>query len=172
MRYFFILILFFFKCNFASGEVKIAFIDLNYIMNNSISGKSINKFINDKRNKKKNEFKEIESKIKIDENELISQKNIIDKDVYNSKVNEIRKRINIYKTDRQKFNNSVEKNKIKYTNKLLEKLNPIISDYVEKNSITIVLPKKMIIVGKKNLDITLPILKVLDKSVQKINFDE
>ena len=172
MRYFFILIIFFFKCNIAFSEVKVAFIDLNYIMNNSISGKSINKFINDKRNKKNDEFKQIEKKIKIDENELISKKNIIDKDVYNSKVNEIRKRINNYKTDRQKFNNSVEKNKIKYTNKLLEKLNPIISDYVVKNSITIVLPKKMIIVGKKNLDITLPILKVLDKSVQKINFDE
>ena len=172
MRFYIFIILLIFKFNFVNAEEKIAFIDLNYIMNNSISGKSINKFINDKRNKKNDEFKEIEKKIKIDENELISKKNIIDKDVYNSKVNEIRKRINNYKTDRQKFNNSVEKNKIKYTNKLLEKLNPIISDYVEKNSITIVLPKKMIIVGKKNLDITNPILKALDKSVQKINFDE
>ena len=55
---------------------------------------------------------------------------------------------------------------------MLEKLNPIISDYVEKNSISIVLPKKMIIIGKKNLDITKQILEALDKSVQKINFDE
>ena len=100
------------------------------------------------------------------------QKKILYMKMFNIKVTEIRKRISNYKSDRQKFNNSIEKNKIKYTNKLLEKLNPIISDYVEKNLITIVLPKKMIVVGKKNLDITLPILKILDKSVQKINFDE
>lgn len=172
MRFYIILILFCLQFNSAFSEDKIAFIDLNYIMNNSVSGKSINKFINDKINKKDIEFKELESKIKTDESELISKKNIIDEDVYNTKVTEIRKRISNYKSDRQKFNNSIEKNKIKYTNKLLEKLNPIISDYVEKNLITIVLPKKMIVVGKKNLDITLPILKILDKSVQKINFDE
>ena len=172
MRFFIFLILFFLKFNFVFSEEKIAFIDINYIMNNSVSGKLINKFINDIRNKKINEFKEIENKIKIDENELISKKNIIDEDIYNSKVNEIRQRINNYKTDRQSFNKGIEENKIKYTNKLLEKLNPIISNYVEQNSITIVLPKKMIIIGKKNLDITLPILKILDKSVQKIDFNE
>ena len=62
--------------------------------------------------------------------------------------------------------------KIKYNNLLLKKINPIISNYVENNSITIVLPKKMIIIGKKDLDITKQILEALDKSVQKINFDE
>ena len=35
-----------------------------------------------------------------------------------------------------------------------------------------VLPKKMIIIGKKDLDITKQILEALNKSVQKINFDE
>ena len=103
---------------------------------------------------------------------LFQKKNIIDENMYNSKVEEIRKRIKNYKTEREKFNKSIKENKIKYTNKLLEKINPIISDYVEKNSITIVLPKKMIIIGKKNLDITLPILKILDKSVEKIKFNE
>ena len=47
-----------------------------------------------------------------------------------------------------------------------------LSKYVEKNSITMVLPKKMIIIGKKDLDITKQILEALDKSVQKIDFDE
>tara|TARA_Y100001958_G_C21212163_1_gene537791 strand:+ start:1316 stop:1834 length:519 start_codon:yes stop_codon:yes gene_type:complete len=172
MRFFIILVLFFFKFNLAFSGEKIAFIDLNYIMNNSVSGKSINNFINDIKNNKANELKDIETKIKNDENDLISKKNIIDENMYNSKVEEIRKRIKNYKTEREKFNKSIKENKIKYTNKLLEKINPIISDYVEKNSITIVLPKKMIIIGKKNLDITLPILKILDKSVEKIKFNE
>jgi len=122
--------------------------------------------------KKNDEFKIIENKIKKDENELLAKKNIIEKNIYNKKVEDIKARINNYKNDRQNFNKSLDENKIKYTNKLLEKLNPIISGYVETNSITIVLPKKMIIIGKKNLDITLPILKILDETIQKITFNE
>ena len=172
MRFYLISFLFIFKLSYVNANESIAFIDLNYILNNSVSGKSINNFVNNIKKKKSEEFKVIENTIKMDEDDLISKKNIIEKSVFNSKVEEIRKRINNYKKERENFNKSLDKNKIKYTNKLLEILNPIISEYVEKNSINIVLPKKMIIIGKKNLDITIPIMTILDKSEQKIDFDE
>ena len=172
MKFILIIILTIFKFEIALANEKIAFIDLNFILNNSIAGKSINIEINDISKEKNKDFKVIESEIKKDENELISKKNIIEESIYNKKVNEIRIRINNYKLERQKYNKNLNDKKIKYNNLLLEKLNPIISDYVEKNSISIVLPKKMIIIGKKNLDITKQILEALDRSVQKINFDE
>ena len=172
MKFILISFLFILKFNFVYADGKIAFIDLNYIMNNSLSGKSINNFINTIKSKKIEDFKNIESKIKKDENDLISQKNIIEKKIYNQKVDQIKLRINNYNNDRQAFKKYLDERKIIYTNMLLESLNPIISNYVEQNSISVVFPKKMIIVGKKNLDITIPVLKILDESIQKINFDE
>ena len=172
MKFFFIIIAIILKFEVALAVEKIAFIDLNFIMNNSLAGTSIKTFIDDLSNKKNRDFKVIENEIKDDENELISKKNIIEESIYNKKVNEIRIRINDYKLKRQKFNKNLNEKKIKYNNLLLEKLNPIISNYVENNSITMVLPKKMIIIGKKDLDITQQILEMLDKSVQKINFHE
>ena len=172
MKFILISFLFILKFNFVYADGKIAFIDLNYIMNNSLSGKSINNFINTIKSKKIEDFKNIESKIKKDENDLISQKNIIEKKIYNQKVDQIKLRINNYNNDRQAFKKYLDERKIIYTNKLLESLNPIISNYVEQNSISVVFPKKIIIVGKKNLDITIPVLKILDESIQKINFDE
>ena len=172
MKFFFIIFAIIFKFELALANEKIAFIDLNFIMNNSLAGVSINTLIDNLRKEKNNDFKLIENEIKKDENEIISKKNIIEENIYNKKVNEIRLRINNYKLERQKFNKNLNEKKVKYNNLLLRKLNPIISDYVEKNSITMVLPKKMIIIGKKNLDITKQILEDLDKSVQKINFDE
>ena len=172
MRFIFIIFLTIFKFEIATANEKIAFIDLNFIMNNSVAGTSINAFINNLSEEKNNDFKVIENEIKKDENELISKKNIIEDSIYNKKVNEIRMRINDYKLKRQKFNKNLNEKKIKYNNLLLEKLNPIISNYVEQNSITVVLPKKMIIIGKKDLDITKQILEALDKSIQKIDFDE
>jgi len=172
MKFILIIILTIFKFEIAIANEKIAFIDLNFILNNSTAGKSINSFINDLSKEKNKDFEVIENEIKEDENELISKKNIIEESIYNQKVNEIRLRINNYKLERQKYNKSLNDKKIKYNKLLLEKLNPIISNYVEKNSITVVLPKKMIIIGKKNLDITSQVLDVLDKSFQKINFNE
>jgi len=172
MKFFFIIIAIILKFEVALAVEKIAFIDLNFIMNNSLAGTSIKTFLNDLNNEKNRDFKVIENEIKDDENELVSKKNIIEESIYNKKVNEIRIRINDYKLERQKFNKNLNEKKIKYNNLLLEKLNPIISNYVENNLITMVLPKKMIIIGKKDLDITQQILEILDKSVQKINFDE
>ncbi len=172
MKFFFILFFLILKFNVLYAEEKIAFIDLNYILNNSISGKSINNFINDIKKQKNENFIKIENKIKDDENDLISKKNIMEKSIYDSKVDQIKLRVKNYNIDRQKFNKKLQEKKVKYTNKLLENLNPIISKYVDQNSITIVLPKNMIIVGKKNLDITNPVLQILNKSIQQINFDE
>ena len=172
MKFFFIVILTFLKFEIVLADEKIAFIDLNFIMNNSVAGKSIITFIDNVSKEKNNDFKVIENEIKKDENELISKKNIIEESIYIKKVNEIRIRINDYKLERQKFNKNLKEKKIKYKNLLLEKLNPIISNYVEQNSITVVLPKKMIIIGKKDLDITRQILEMLDKSIKKINFNE
>ena len=172
MKYIFIIILTFLKIEIAFANEKIAFIDLNFIINNSVAGTSINTFINNLSREKNNYFKVKENEIKKDENELISKKNIIEESIYNKKVNEIKIRINNYKLERQKFNKNLNEKKIKYNNLLLEQLNPIISNFVEQNSITIVLPKKMVIVGKKDLDITRQILEVLDKTNKKINFNE
>ncbi len=172
MKLFFIFFFLIFKFNVLYAEEKIAFIDLNYILNNSISGKSINNFINDIQKQKNENFIKIENKIKDDENDLISKKNIMEKSIYDEKVDQIKLRVKNYNIDRQKFNKKLQEKKVKYTNKLLENLNPIISKYVDQNSITIVLPKNMIIIGKKNLDITNPVLQMLNKSIQKIKFDE
>ena len=71
---------------------------------------------------------------------------------------------------KKNINNKFNEIKIKNTKKVLEILNPIIKKYVEKNEISIVLPKKNIIVGRKNLDITNVIIKILDGEIKKIEF--
>ena len=42
--------------------------------------------------------------------------------------------------------------------------------YVEENSITIVFPKKSIVIAKKNLDITNSIMELLNNQLTKIDF--
>ena len=48
-------------------------------------------------------------------------------------------------------------------------LNPLLTDYVNKNKIILVVEKKNILVGIKSLDITPDILKILNEETKKNN---
>ena len=76
MKLIFFIILIIFKLEIVLASENIAFIDLNYIINNSVAGTKINTVINDLSEEKNKDFKVIETEIKKDENELISKKKI------------------------------------------------------------------------------------------------
>ena len=52
--------------------------------------------------------------------------------------------------------------------KLLEELTPILADYAEKQSISFILPKQNIVIGKSELDLTNNIIIILNKKIETI----
>ena len=170
MKKFFIIIFFFLNISYAYSEVKISYIDINFIVNNSNVGKSLNEYLNSLKNKHFEKFNKIEDELKKKEGDLISKKNIVEKTEFEKKAKFLQDEIKKYKLDRKKSNDEINKNKIDNTKKILLFLDPIVKKYVDENSISLVLPKKNIIVGKKNLDITNDIINILNEKVDKINF--
>ena len=59
--------------------------------------------------------------------------------------------------------------KKKYSSKILQILNPILTEFVEKNGIDLVLDKKNILVGAKILDITNNLTLLLNEETKKLN---
>ena len=167
-----IILLFIFIINFENSyaENKIAYIDINHILNNSIVGQSISKHIKKIKEKKNNELVLIEKKLTDKEEDIIKKKNIIESSEFEKQVNILKKEIAEYRNKKIKINEEIDKKKIKYTKIVLNTLNPIISKYVEENSITIVFPKKSIVIAKKNLDITTLIMDLLNNQLKKIDF--
>ena len=167
-----IFLLFIFILNFENGyaEIKIAYIDINHILNNSIVGQSISEQIKNIKEKKNKELFLIEKQLGDKEADIIKKKNIIEKNEFEKQVNILKKEINEYRNKKKKINDEIDKKKIKYTKIVLNTLNPIISKYVEENSITIVFPKKNIVIAKKNLDITNSIIDLLNNQLKKIDF--
>ena len=55
--------------------------------------------------------------------------------------------------------------------KIIEALNPLITDFLKKESVQILLQKEQIIFGDKELDITDEILKIFNDKHKKIKFD-
>ncbi len=168
MKKILILILFFniqtFNCN-----AEIAYIDLNFILNKSEVGKSLNIYIEEIRNKNLIKFKEIENELVKKEKQLISQQNILNKNEFEKKLNILSGEVKKFRSDMKLSQDQLNKIKIENSKKILQILNPIIRKYVEENSISLVLPKKNIIVGKKDLEITDKIIKLLND--QKVSLE-
>ena len=166
----FLFLLLFLNIEKSNAENKIAYINVNYILNNSIVGQSISKHIQNIQEKRIQDFSDVEKILSEKEKNLINKKNIIDKDEFNNEIEILRKEIVEYKNKKNKFNEEIDQKKIKYTKIVLNSLNPIISKYVEDNSIEIVLSKKNIIIAKKELDITKPVTDLLNNQLVKIDF--
>ena len=169
MKKIFILIIIF---NLFSSNLRaeIAYIDISFILNNSNVGKSLNIHINKIKNVNYTKYKDIEDDLIKKEKTLIAQQNIIDKDDFENKLKLLAEEIKKYRGDKKKSEDILNKIKIDNTKKILNVLNPIITKYVESNSISIVIPKKNIIVGKKKLDITNQIIKLLNDDIDRLNF--
>ena len=143
---------------------------MNLVLNKSEVGKYLNSHIEKIKKKNIEKFKEIEKNLIDKEKLLISQQNILDNNEFDKKLAILKKEVNKYKSDKKLHVDQLNKIKIDSTKQILKVLNPIITKYVDLNSISLVIPKKNIIIGKKNLDITDQIIKQLDENLKKLNF--
>jgi len=164
---FFILLIFY--SNLAAANQSILYIDMNYLLNNSLAGKSIVNQLKNLNEKNLKKFKEIEEGLKSEEKKLISQQKILEKDEYLKQLNNLRKKVSNYKIERTNKSDNILKKKGSARQKLLNELDAILKDYSKKNSVLYIMPKKNIIIGNTDLDITQIILKSLDNNIKKIN---
>ena len=155
--------------NFANSEEKISIIDMEYLLENSIAGKSIKTKL-EKINKKNAQFfKKKEKELKDKEDKIIKQKNVISKEEYVKVVSSFQNEVQAYKKEKSQRANKIKQIKGTHINELLKKLSPIIAKFSKDNNISIVLDKKFTIVSKIESDITKKLLKVLDSEVKKID---
>ena len=62
---------------------------------------------------------------------------------------------------------NINKLRIGATNKLISKLSPILQEYAKKNSVSLILQKKNIVMGKKEIEITDEILEITNKEIKE-----
>ena len=170
MKKYLIIIFFIFNIFTFNAYSKIAYIDIKIILNESNVGKSLNSYLKSLNSEYSKKYSKIEKELLEKEKILLAQKNIIEKNEFNKKIRNLSDEIDKYKNDKKLSTDKLNKIKIENTKEILRILNPIITKYVENNDISLVLKKTNIIVGKKDLDITEKIIKLLNGEINKLNF--
>ena len=161
--------LLFINNNGYSETLKVSFVDIDQIISQSNAGLKIQKKI-DKEIKTQNEkFGKIENDLKKNEDDILKQKNVISKEELDKKIKEFQTKLQNFRNERTKFNREINKKNLQATNKMVNEINKILTKYAADNSISLVIQKKNIIIGKSELDITEEILKEFNKQVKSID---
>ena len=144
---------------------EIAYIDLDVVLKETELGKSILVNLNKINDKNVKDLKNKEEEIKSLENEIKSKKNILSEEKFNKEVNNLRDKINTFRNEKDKMVNEFSKIKNDKVNDFFKRINPIIQDYMNKNSINILLERKNIFIGKMTSEITDDIILLINKNL-------
>ena len=160
-----IILIFFSSIKFASANDQVAFIDIDYIIKNSNIGKETLEKINklDEENIKK--LKAQNKELKEQEIELKNKENIISNEAFEEEVKKLRKKIKMYSNEKNIMVKNLSQFKKVELDKVFKKIGPIVSKYMEKNSITMVFDTKNMFMGNSKSDITEEILKEINNSL-------
>ena len=165
------IIFFFLIFNISNANENIRFININFIINNSDAGKTLNNLIEKKNKKFTNELNKIGKSLEEKKNKIISQKNILKKDEFEKLIKEYDVEVKDFNEKRKKKTNELSNLNANSKKKMLDLLNPLIKDYLQKESIQILLQKEKIIFGDEKLDITKEILKSFNSKHKSIKFE-
>ena len=161
-KIFIISLVFFFNINIAFSNEKFAFINIDKVLKNSIYGNSLLEDIQNLNKKNIEKLKNNEINLKKKEENLNKKKNIISKEEFEKELNALKEEIILYRSQKDKMVNEIENKRKDSLNSFFAKINPIIQDYMDENSISLLFEQKNVFIGKNSLDIT-------DEIVKKIN---
>ena len=172
LKKFFIISILFLIFTFSyAEEQKIVYLNIDRIMKQSIAGKSIKKQLENVYNKDLNKFKKNDEILKNKEKKIIAQKNILSQEDFQNEISSLRLEIIKFQKEQVKARDDINKLRIEATNKLILKLSPLLEDYAKKNSISLILQKKNIVMGKKEIEITDEILDIANDKIKDIKIN-
>lgn len=159
-------IFFFFNINNSFGNDKIAIIDLDTVFNNSDFGQALLKDIEKLNQDNISKLTSIENELKKNEENIKNKKNVISQTEFEKELTSLKNKINDYRKLKKEMVDKIEQEKNIILKKFFKEINPIIQNYMEKNSINILLERKNVFIGKTNSDITNSIIDKINNELK------
>ena len=164
--FFLIIIFFIFGITNLWSSEKIAFLDVEFIINKSEPALVIIKKIEKIRDQEIKKLKEIEDNLKKKNEELIKTKNLISDEELKKKISSLRNEAISFDELRKKKVKELNVKKNKELNEFLKLINPIVQEYMKEKSIDMIIDKKNIFMAKSKNDITEDILKIVNTKIK------
>ena len=165
----YVLVLIFLTISNYSYSNNIVYANLDKIIKTSDVGKKIITYFDDKNKKILEEIKVKEQQIREKEKSLISQKNILEPDEFEKKVDSFKEEIKKFNQARQSKTRQINLEKDQVSKSFLNEINKILKEFAEKNNIDIIISSNQMLIGKSDLDVTNKLLIMVNEKIK--NFD-
>ena len=165
MKKFFLIIIFIIMPQVVHAEGKIAYLDIQKILQTSNIGKSTLNELNSISQKNIETIKGKEAALKKKEEEIKLKKNLLSQDELSQEIEKLKKNFINLRNEKDKLSSEFNKLKNDKMNLFFEKISPIVQEFMKENNIEILLDRKNIFIGKANSDITNDIILAINKKL-------
>ena len=153
------------------AENNIVYVDMNRILVESKVGLYVEAELTKAHEAKLKKFTKVEEELKKEEIDLISKRNIMARDEFDKKVKLLNEEAQTYQNERRTWFDEITKKRNTARAEVLKTLDPILSEYFEKNQVTLMLYKRNIAIGVDELDVTDKIIDELNKKLPSIKLN-
>jgi len=162
-KFFFIIFLNFFFYNFTLAN-NIAFIDLNFVINNSILGKKVIEKLENANDKNLDLLKKEQKLLNDEKDEIEKTKNILSKEEIDKKILSFNDKLQNFNKKQDLMSKQFKELKQNEMSALLDIINPIIEKYMIENNIDLMLKKENVYISKTEYDATDIIINLINNN--------
>jgi len=155
----------------AFAEDKVVYIDMNKILTDSKVGIFVEKELTKSHESKLDNFNKTEEELKKEEIDLISKRNVMAREEFDKNVKILNEKAQEYQAQRRQWFDDISQKRNKARAEVLKSLDPIMTEYFEKNNISLILYKRNIAIGISELDVTDKIIDELNKKLPSIKLN-
>ena len=170
-KFFFVSFFLLLSVNNLFAEDKVAYLDIDRILTNTIAGKSLLNTLKKEEDSIINKFKKKDEEFKNEEKKILAKKNLISKEEANNEMKTLQIKFQKYRNDKSK---KIEDLKIKRNKNILNflnSINPIIEKYMMDNSIYMLMDKKNVFIASKNYNITNKLIELIDNQIKTVEIE-
>ena len=167
-NFLFIIIILFLSIGSSSAKDKVAYIDIDYILNNTLVGKSTLDSLKKDEELKINKYKSSDESFKKKEKKILAKKNLISNEEIKKEIQVLQNEFQEYKKNKTQEIENLKKKRNTNIIKFLNLINPIIEKYMAENSIYILLDKKNVFIANNQYDITKKLIELIDNQIRTV----
>ena len=167
-NFYFILIFLSLFINSVNANDKVSYIDVDFLLSNTLAGKTLFNTLKKEEQLKIDKFKSDELKFKNKEKQILAKKNLISNEDINKELELLQIEFQKYKKEKIKEADELKIKRNKNIINFLNIINPIIEKYMIENSIYMLIDKKNVFIASKKYDITNNLIELINNQIKTI----
>ena len=157
--------------NSIKANDKVSYVDMDFLITNTIAGKSLLENFKKVEKLKVDKFKISDEDFKNKEKKILAKKNLVTNDEINKELRSLQVEFQNYRKNKIKEIDELKAKRNRNILNFIKLINPIIEKYMSDNSIAILLDKKNIFIASKDYDITQNLVTLINKDIKSIDIE-